>query len=77
MTEISCWQSCEKRHSHTFLAGKQTGTTLLEENLAISNKSTYALIFWPRNPFSGNLPEEDTSQQYENTHAQGYSIIAL
>ena len=42
--QTHCAGKAVGRGTHTFLVGKQTGTSL-QENLTISNKNRYALIF--------------------------------
>lgn len=35
----NCWQGCEEIGTHMWLVGTQNGTTPVEENLLISNKT--------------------------------------
>lgn len=49
---VNLW---ENRHIYTLLLGMQNGTTSLEGNLAMSNKSKYAFTLCPSIPASENL----------------------
>lgn len=64
------------RHFHALLPGRQNGVTLMEGNLAISNKTTYIFTFWPALKPLG-FYSKDTSPAIHVHKAINYGIIVI
>lgn len=67
-----------KRGTHSFSGGKRNLVQPFQRRIWQNLTEVHIhLYFNSEILFLGIYLKEDTSQQYENTHVQGYSIIAL